>query len=46
MIYFKCGTPGFLAPEILSASFSTDFNEQSDVFSLGGIFYFLFQFLL
>lgn len=27
MIYFKCGTPGFLAPEILSASFYTDFDE-------------------
>ena len=41
MIYLKCGTPGFLAPEILKAEKYSDFNEQADVFSVGGIMYFL-----
>lgn len=40
-IYLRCGTPGFLAPEILRAKKLSDYSEQSDLFSVGGIFYVL-----
>lgn len=33
-----CGTPGFIAPEILK---SEDYNEKSDVFSIGCLLYYL-----
>ena len=36
--YQKCGTPGFMAPEILN---SLPYNETVDVYSLGVILYIL-----
>ena len=43
-IFFKrCGTPGFVAPEILSYKEGQDafYNEKCDIFSAGVIFYIL-----
>jgi serine/threonine protein kinase len=36
--YKKCGTPGFVAPEIF---FTNQYTTKIDVFSLGVIFYML-----
>jgi serine/threonine protein kinase len=41
-LYSQCGTPGYIAPEILRYDHnipSTHYNEKCDVFSLGCIFY-------
>lgn len=40
-IYQRCGTPGFIAPEILNCVSEKDlfFNEKTDVFSLGVMLY-------
>jgi len=38
-LFVKCGTPGYIAPEILAASETADYNEKCDVFSLGVIFH-------
>jgi len=38
-IYKKCGTPGFVAPEIFKATEQSDYNEKCDIFSAGIIFY-------
>jgi serine/threonine protein kinase len=35
-LYVKCGTPGFVAPEILR---SEGYNNKVDIFSLGVVFY-------
>ncbi|EAR93192.2 Serine/Threonine kinase domain protein (macronuclear) [Tetrahymena thermophila SB210] len=41
-IYPKCGTPGYVAPEIINMrDKSQRYDSQCDVFSLGAIFYFL-----
>lgn len=43
-IFFKrCGTPGFVAPEILSYKEGTEpfYDEKCDIFSAGVIFYIL-----
>jgi serine/threonine protein kinase len=41
-IYQKCGTPGFVAPEVLNYSSGDPFyNEKCDIFSAGVIFYLL-----
>lgn len=40
-LYLKCGTPGFLAPELLNAKKISDYNESVDLFSTGTIFYYL-----
>ena len=32
----KCGSPGYIAPEILR---STGYNQKADIFSLGALFY-------
>lgn len=32
----RCGTPGYVAPEILKA---LPFNEKVDIFSIGAIIY-------
>ncbi|KAL4496509.1 hypothetical protein ABPG72_014739 [Tetrahymena utriculariae] len=41
-IYPKCGTPGYVAPEIINMRDKNQrYDSQCDVFSLGAIFYFL-----
>jgi serine/threonine protein kinase len=42
LIYKKCGTPGFVAPEILKYKDGGEFyDEKCDIFSTGIIFYYL-----
>jgi serine/threonine protein kinase len=38
MSILKCGTPGFIAPEIF---LDQKYNEKCDIFSAGVIFYIL-----
>ena len=39
-MYPKCGTPGFVAPEILNIKNRTEkYSEACDIFSVGVIFY-------
>lgn len=40
-LFTRCGTPGFVAPEIINLQDNEWYNEKCDVFSLGVIFYFL-----
>ena len=39
-MFNRCGTLGFMAPEILNSENNT-YNEKVDIFSLGCIFYML-----
>ena len=38
-VYRKCGTPGFVAPEVFVAKTQDDYNEKCDIFSAGVIFH-------
>jgi serine/threonine protein kinase len=38
-IYLKCGTPGFLAPEVANLSEGQYYNEKCDLFSIGCIMF-------
>jgi len=40
-IHKRCGTPGFVAPEVILKGKTQDYNEKCDVFSAGVIFYIL-----
>lgn len=41
-IFKRCGTPGYVAPEILNWKENLQFyDDKCDVFSLGCIFYYL-----
>jgi len=43
-IFQRCGTPGFVAPELLTTAVklkSMTYNEKCDIFSAGVIFYIL-----
>ena len=42
-LFKRCGTPGFVAPEIISADAKVDvkFTPKCDVFGCGVIFYIL-----
>lgn len=42
-VFFFCGTPEFIAPELFGKPQKTQFNSKIDIFSLGVIFY-IFQF--
>lgn len=39
-LYLKCGTPGFVAPEIVNlVEGQTHYSTKCDIFSAGAIFY-------
>ncbi|KAL4476057.1 hypothetical protein ABPG74_009790 [Tetrahymena malaccensis] len=38
-VFKKCGTPGYVAPEILNSITGTDYGVKSDIFSCGCLFY-------
>jgi serine/threonine protein kinase len=40
--YILCGTPGYIAPEIFQSNMDKIYNNSSDIFSLGVIFYYLY----
>ena len=40
-LYKRCGTPGFVAPEIISHGKDMDYDQKVDIFSAGVIFYIL-----
>lgn len=40
-IYYKCGTPGFISPEILQTNNKEKISTLSDIFSAGVIFHIL-----
>lgn len=40
IIHKRCGTPGFLAPEIVNSTHSK-ITSKSDIFSLGVTFFFM-----
>ena len=42
LLFKRCGTPGFVAPEILFYKDGCEmYNEKCDIFSAGIIFYFM-----
>lgn len=42
ILFHHCGTPGFIAPEVLNYSKNFPFyNEKCDIYSVGVIFYIL-----
>ena len=43
LLYRRCGTPGFVAPEIIVLNKNERYNEKCDIFSIGVIFYFLLK---
>lgn len=40
-IFFRCGTPGYVAPEIVNLARSEHIEPACDVFSLGAVFHIL-----
>eukprot|EP01016_Furgasonia_blochmanni_P044725 TRINITY_DN6234_c0_g1_i2.p1 TRINITY_DN6234_c0_g1~~TRINITY_DN6234_c0_g1_i2.p1 ORF type:complete len:568 (-),score=68.13 TRINITY_DN6234_c0_g1_i2:483-2186(-) len=38
-IFYKCGTPGYIAPEIFDVKMGDKYSEKCDLFSVGVIFY-------
>ena len=40
-LFFRCGTPGYVAPEIIALAESRHIEPQCDVFSAGVIFHIL-----
>ncbi len=40
-LYKRCGTPGFVAPEIIAHGNDMNYDERCDIFSAGVIFYIL-----
>jgi len=44
-IFRRCGTPGFVAPEIYTAKKVGDYGKECDIFSIGVIFYGLYTYI-
>ncbi len=42
-LYKRCGTPGFVSPEVINVEGNQKYNEKADVFSAGIIFHLLYQ---
>ncbi len=40
-LFFRCGTPGYVAPEIINLTHSEHVEPVCDVFSLGAVFHVL-----
>lgn len=40
-LFFRCGTPGYVAPEITQLNQSSHIEPVCDIFSLGAIFHIL-----
>jgi calcium-dependent protein kinase len=40
-IYYRCGTAGFVSPEVMSSSKTQKIGPESDVFSVGSVFHYL-----
>ena len=40
-LFFRCGTPGYVAPEIIELNESKHIEPQCDIFSAGVIFHIL-----
>ena len=40
-LFFRCGTPGYVAPEIIQLTQSIHLEPTCDVFSLGAVFHLL-----
>jgi serine/threonine protein kinase len=38
-LFFKCGTPGYIAPEIFNATKENPYDYKVDIFSAGSIFF-------
>ena len=38
-VYKRCGTPGYVPPEVMSPKEGQEFTEKSDLFSVGAIFF-------
>lgn len=40
-LFYRCGTPGFVAPEIVKLTQNSKYEPSCDIFSLGCIFHIL-----
>ena len=40
-VYYQCGTPGYLAPEVLALVRGQKLSCKSDIFSAGAVLYFM-----
>ena len=40
-LFFRCGTPGYVAPEVIQLTESAHLEPTCDMFSLGAIFHLL-----
>lgn len=40
-LFFRCGTPGYVAPEIIALTQNQHIEPHCDIFSLGAIFHIL-----
>ena len=46
-LFHRCGTPGFVAPEIVNCrNKNKKFDSQSDIFSVGCVAHFLLTFFI